>query len=91
MRHRTTAAVVEGRLRAIETQLAGTLRPVRPPQGVVQRLRSRIRIPDRSEITSRLQDYQTLVLVLGSVLTGALVLITLARALYHVVGRREIG
>jgi len=91
MRHTTSASGAEEQLEELEAQLAGALRPVRPPQGVLQRLRGRIRIPDRSEITGRLQDYQTLVLVLGSVLSGALVLITIARALYHLVGRREVG
>jgi hypothetical protein len=79
------------RLDLIERQLAGTLRPVRPPQGLVQRLRQRIHIPDREEIAGRLRDWQTLLIVLGSVLSGALVLITFARAMFHLVGRRHVG
>ena len=79
------------RLDAIERQLAGALRPVVPPRDLIQRLRGRIRIPDRSEIASRLRDWRTLMLVLGGVLSGALMLITLARALFHLVGRRHVG
>ena len=81
----------EARLDAIERRLAGTLRPVAPSQELLQRLRSRIRIPDRSEIASRLQDWSTLTLVLGGVISGAVVVVTLARAIYHVVGRRHVG
>lgn len=79
------------RLDAIERHLAGTLRPVVPSRDLIQRLRGRIRIPDRSEIAGRLRDWRTLMLVLGGVLSGALMLITFARALFHLVGRRHVG
>jgi hypothetical protein len=91
MRNRITGAGSEARLDVIEARLAGALRRVTPPHGLVQRLRERIRMPDRREIAGRLRDWQALLLVLGGVLSGALVLITFARALYHVVGRRHVG
>jgi hypothetical protein len=81
----------EERLQAIEAHLAGTLRPVVPPRDLLQRLRNRIRIPQRSEIAVRLRDWQTLMLVLGGVLSGAMLILTVARALFHLVGRRNIG
>ena len=73
----------------IEGQLAGTLRPVRPPNEFVQRLRSRIRMPDRDEIVVRLQDWERLIMVFGGVLSGALVILTVSRAMYHLFGRRN--
>lgn len=79
------------RLRAIEAHLAGTLRPVAPPRDLLKRLRGRIRIPQRSEIAVRLGDWQTLMLVLGGVLSGAMVILTVARALFHLFGRRNLG
>lgn len=78
-------------MQAIEAHLAGALRPVRPPQALLQRLRNRIHIPERSELAVRLRDWQTLLLVLGGVFSGALVILTVARALFHLVGRRNIG
>jgi hypothetical protein len=81
----------EERLRALEAHLAGTLKPVTPTQELLQRLRGRIHFPDRSQITDRLRNWQTLMLVLGGVISGAVVLLTFARALYHVVGRRDVG
>ncbi len=90
MRTRTRISEPE-ELNAIEAHLAGTLRPVSPPRDFVQRLRGRIRIPQRSEIALRLRDWQTLLVVFGGVLSGALVILTLARALFHLVGRRNIG
>lgn len=76
-------------LEALERRLAGTLRPVAPPRELIARLRSRIHFPDREEIASRLRDWQKLMLVLGGVLSGAVVIITLARGIFHLVGRRD--
>jgi|MudIll2142460700_1097286.scaffolds.fasta_scaffold35159_2 hypothetical protein len=78
-------------LDAIEARLAGTLRRVNPPADLVQRLRQRIRIPDRSEIAVRLRDWRTLMLVLGGVISGTVVLIAVARAMFHLFGRRDVG
>lgn len=74
----------------VEEHLAGILRPVAPPKDLVQRLRETIRIPERELIVSRLQDWKRLFLVFGSVMSGMLVIITLARALYYLVWRRDI-
>jgi len=78
----------EDQLMALEAHLAGTLRPVTPPLDVVQRLRERIRFPQPEEIASRFRDWQRMFVVLGSVMSGMLVLITVARALYYLVGRK---
>jgi hypothetical protein len=71
--------------------LDGMLRPIAPPSDLLLRLRGRIRIPERSVIVSRLRDWQTLTLVLGGALSGGLVVLTLARAIFHFVGRRQVG
>ncbi|HCB01457.1 MAG TPA: hypothetical protein DEP19_03655 [Anaerolineae bacterium] len=74
----------------IETHLAGTLKPVTAPSGLFQRLYERIQLPTPSEITMRLSDWRKLIFVFGGVLSGMLLLITLARALYYLTGRKEI-
>lgn len=79
----------EEQLDAIEAHLAGTLKPVAPRADFVKRLRGRIRLPQRGEIAVRLSDWRTLVLVFSGVLTGALAIITVARAMYHLFGRRN--
>jgi hypothetical protein len=81
----------EPQLDALEAHLAGTLRPVAPPSDLVQRLRGRIHMPDRQEIARRVGDWQILMLVVGGVLSGALLLLTIGRALYHLFGRRNMG
>jgi hypothetical protein len=78
-------------LYALEEHLAGTLKPVTPPMEVVQRLRERIRFPQPEEIASRLRDWNRMFLVFGGVMSVMLVLITVARAFFYLVGRRHIG
>jgi hypothetical protein len=76
---------------ALEAHLAGTLRPVTPPLDVVQRLRERVQSLPAQEIVSRLRgDWQRMFVVLGGVMSGMLVMITVARALYYLVGRRHL-
>ncbi|MGE5248730.1 MAG: hypothetical protein ACM3QS_00825 [Bacteroidota bacterium] len=75
-------------LSSLEASLAGILRPVKPSQDIIQRLRGRLRMPHREQIVRRLNDWRTLFLTLGGVLSGGLLVLTVARALYHLVGRR---
>ena len=75
---------------ALETHLAGTLKRVTPPMEVVKRLQMRIRFPQRREIVSRFQDWRRMFFVLGGVMSGLVALITIGRALYYLVGRRQI-
>ncbi|MGZ9234657.1 MAG: hypothetical protein ACXW4E_03960 [Anaerolineales bacterium] len=87
---RSKSALSEDQLYALEAHLAGTLRPVIPPIDVVQRLRERIRFPQSEQIALRLRDWQQMFFVFGGVMSGMLVLITIARALYYLVGRRHM-
>ena len=87
---RRTTTNPELELDALEAHLAGMLKPVSPPGDLIQRLRERIRFPARDEITMRLQDWRKLFLVIGGVMSMMLILITVARALFHLVGRKHI-
>jgi hypothetical protein len=78
-------------LESLEAHLAGTLRPVVPPKDFAQRLRSRIRLPEREVLVSRLRDWNRLFLVFGSVMSGMMILITIARALYYLFGRKKMA
>jgi len=77
-------------LESLEAHLAGTLLPVSPPKDFVQRLRKRVRLPEREEIVSRLRDWNRLFLVFASVMSGMVIFITIARALYYIIGRRKM-
>ena len=80
----------EDDLDALEAHLAGTLKPVAPPKDLVQRLRDRLRFPAREEIVLRFQDWRRLFLVFGGGMSVLLLLITVARAFFHLVGRRQM-
>ncbi len=88
MTKRKTDLTREENLDVLEAHLAGTLKPVTAPTEVVQRLRGRIQMPTRSEITLRLTDWRRIFLVFGGVMSGMLVIVTLARAFYYLAGRR---
>jgi hypothetical protein len=79
------------KLDELEAHLAGTLKPVSPRKDFVRHLRGRIHIPPREEIVFRLRDWERLFLVFGGVISGTLVILTVARALFHLFGRRNIG
>lgn len=80
---RRTTSDSEAELDALEAHLAGTLRPISPPGDLIQRLRERIRFPARGEIVLRFQDWRRLFLIMGGVMSGLLLLITIARAFFH--------
>ena len=82
---RTTLS--DDQLSALEAHLAGTLKPVTPPMEIVQRLRNRIRFPEPRVIVLRLRDWQRMFLVFGGVMSGMLVMITVARAFFYLVRR----
>ncbi len=86
-RHKQTLNPEE-QLDVLEAHLAGTLKPVAPPRDIIQRLRERVHMPNRSEITLRLSDWRRLFFVFGGVISGMLLLITLARTFYYLSGRR---
>lgn len=88
MTRRKTAKLPDDIL-ALETRLAGILKPIQPSSDLVQRLRDRLRFPPREEIVSRL-DWRRLVLVFGGVMSALLLVITVARAFFHLMGRRNI-
>jgi len=88
MTHRKQTHSPEEDIQFLEAHLAGTLKPVSPPKEMVQRLRGRIQMPNREEITLRLRDWHRLFFVVGGVISGMLVIITVTRALYSLFGRR---
>jgi hypothetical protein len=76
-------------LQSLESRLSRTLKRVSPPSDLVERLRGRVQMPSRSEIKLRLTDWRTLLFVFGGVMSGMLILVTLARMFYYLTGRRD--
>ena len=90
MARQPTKTASDEMLLDLEDRLAGVLKPIRPSNDIVQRLRERIHFPVRDEIASRLMDWKRMFLVFGSVMSGLLVAITIARAFFYLAGRRHM-
>jgi hypothetical protein len=90
MNQNKTLSPQDSGLRSLETHLSRTLKRVPPPRDMVERLRGRIQMPTRSEIKMRLRDWRQLMVVFGGVMSGMLVIVTLARAFYYFAGRRDV-
>lgn len=76
-------------LTEIETHLAGALTRVAPPRGFSQRLRERVRMPQPRLIAERIASWRFFFVVIGGVMSAMLLVITVARALFHLTGRRS--
>jgi hypothetical protein len=90
-RRKQTNIKPEEELNALEAHLAGTLKPVAPSRDIVKRLRRRSRMPMREEIAIRLRDWSSLMFVFAGVMSGMLLILTVARAFFYLTGRRHMG
>lgn len=88
-KHRNKSSIEN--LELLEAHLAGTLQPIAPSTDFVHRLRDHIRLPERALIVSRLRDWNRLFVVLGSVMSGMLIIITIARGLYYLFWRKDMA
>ena len=88
MARRKQTHTPEEDIQFLEAHLAGTLKPVTPPREIIQRLRGRIQMPNREELTLRLTDWRRLFFVFGGVMSGLLLLVTIARTFYYLTGRK---
>lgn len=89
MKKSETKLTPKEELDAIEAHLAGTLRRVQTPKGLTQRLRDRMRIPEVSVLAERITNWRFFFVVFGSIISGMLLVITVARAMFHLFGRRS--
>lgn len=73
----------------LEAHLAGTLKPVAPPRDLVLRLRDRIHLPQPRLLAERIASWKFFFVVIGGVMSGMVLVITVARAWFHLAGRRS--
>lgn len=90
MARRKLTHTPEEDIQVLEAHLAGTLKLVAPSTAIVKRLNTRIRMPNREGGTLYVPGWGRLFLVFSGVISGMLLLITLARAFYYLVGRRDM-
>lgn len=73
----------------LETYLDSTMRSVRPPDDVMKRLRDKIGSLEPNIIVNRLSNWEFTLIIVGSVMAVATVIVTIARALFYFVGRSK--
>jgi hypothetical protein len=71
------------KLTAVEQRLAKALQPIKAPREFVQTVRQRMHFAPPGVAVARVMNPQKLLLILGGVVSGLLVLVTLARAIYY--------
>lgn len=75
----------------MEAQLANAFRPVRPSHHFVQTVRGRINhITPQVVVARRFDDSPRWLLVLGGVISGALLLAAGARALFYMLNKSKL-
>lgn len=74
----------------VEAELQAAFHPVHPSARLVQTMRQRINFHPPLEVTQRLNDQPSLLMILGGVLSFSLVLITVVRALFYLTNRSKI-
>lgn len=73
----------------IETYLDNTMRSVRPPDDVMKRLRDQIGSLEPNIIAKRLTNWEFSLIIVGSVIAVATVILTIARAFYYFFNRSK--
>ena len=71
----------------LEESLSNTLQTVRPPEDVMQRLQKRIGNLEPTYIAKRLTDWELWLITVGTVMSAAVVILTITRALYYFFGK----
>jgi len=72
-----------------ETRLQAALHPIHPSNAYVQTLRRRINFKPPVEITRRLPNPPSILMILGGVLSVSLLIITAARAFFYLTNRTK--
>jgi hypothetical protein len=74
----------------MEAELEAAFHPVHPSTRFVQTVRHRIEFKPSVEVSQRLADPPTVLLILGGVLSISLLIITAVRAIFYLTNRAKI-
>ncbi len=77
-------------LNPMEAELKAAFRPIHPSAGFVQTVRHRIDFEPSVEVTQRLADPPSILLILGGVLSVSLLIITAVRAIFYLTNRAKV-
>ncbi|MCP4140014.1 MAG: hypothetical protein GY755_06950 [Chloroflexi bacterium] len=73
----------------LENSLSGTLQSIRPPSEVMLRLQERIGKLEPNRIAKRISAWELSIITAGAVMSVAMLILTLARALFYFFSRQK--
>jgi hypothetical protein len=73
----------------IESLLDSAMRSVRPPDDVMQRLREKIGSIEPTIIAKRLSNWEFTIILMGSVMAVATIILSIARAFFYFFNRSK--
>jgi hypothetical protein len=73
----------------LEQKLASTLKPVKPSPGFIQTTRRRFNFASPTTVAQRLADSNYIYILLASSIGAALLIITIVRFIYSLLGRNK--
>lgn len=71
----------------LENSLSSALVSIQPPNDVMQRLRERIGKLETNRIAKRISNWELSIIIIGSVMSAAMVIFTIARTIFYFFGR----
>ncbi len=80
--------VEEELVNELENSLSGALKLVHPPADVMQRLKKKMGSLEPHRIAKRIGSWELSIITIGSVMSVAMVILTVARALFYFFGRK---
>ncbi len=75
----------------LENSLSGALISIQPPSDVMQRLRERIGKLEPNRIAKRISNWELSLIIIGSVMSAAMVIFTIARTIFYFYRRWNRG
>jgi hypothetical protein len=82
-------AQTQEKFSALEQKLAGAFRPVQAPREFVQTVRQRMKFASPHIAVERAHDPQKLIFIIGGAVSGLLLILTIARAIYYFAKERR--
>ncbi len=74
-------------LESVEAQLQAAFKPVKPSREFVKTVEHRIKFSSPAVAIRRASNTNTLLIILGSVLSALVLIVTVSRALYYLMGK----
>jgi len=89
MNKKTEKEIMEDKeeITELENSLSITLKSIRPPSDVMQRLQERIGKLETNRIAKRISNWELSIITIGGAVSATMVILTIIRALFYFFGK----